>query len=411
MMNANIISSGTPLEDVLPWTSTTTTSRTSRETANAEETPEQTILVNDSSIECDGRFLLYLTAAAALNRDNGNTDDNRRSTSSSRINSSSSSGSNRNSSSTAVGASSSSGEQQGITRILWLANGGWTTQLVAQALKKMSCPSSAIQQTVGGNSNISSSSSSNNTSTATKKKKLIQIRSLTQEIGQVVHELQPNHAFCAQDYVQRLYQEIKAWWKSQAAQLLSLDSTTTSTSSSNDDSPMLNPRCTCWLILDDVSALSALVGSRLTYALVMQLQALSVKSSSQLLSSSMMLPFSIMIRCSLGDPPQAPMMNSTCWVGAGGSKSGGGSGGGGGNDDDDFICWEQGLVEIADQVVDVIPMASGYSSNVHGRLVVTKSPRHAIFGNAANTSLSPPLVMNYCLTDSKVLAFRIVQSA
>jgi hypothetical protein len=381
-MNANIISSGTPLEDVLPWTSrrarTTTTTTT-------EAPAVQTILVNDSSIECDGRFLLYLTATTALKDDNIIVDN--------RISTSSSSSSSRINS----GVNSSSSGEQGITRILWLANGGWTTQLVGQALKKMSCPPSAIQQTVGGNSS-SSSSSSNSTSS---KKKLIQIRSLTQEIGQAVAQ-EPTQAFCAQTYIKGLYREIKGWWTSQSAQVLD---SSNPTASINEYSPVTRTTafncCSCWLILDDVSALSALVGSRLTYAFVMQLQALSAKSK----LSSLMLPFSIMIRCSLNLPQ--PSLFSTCWVGAGGSKAGRPP-----SDGDDVICWEQGLVEIADQVVDVIPMASGYSSNVHGRLVVTTSPRRAVFGgNIANNASSSPLVVNYCLTDSNVLAFRIIQSA
>jgi len=36
------------------------------------------------------------------------------------------------------------------------------------------------------------------------------------------------------------------------------------------------------------------------------------------------------------------------------------------------VYWERGLVEIADGVIDVIPLQSGFSKEAHGRLVFTE---------------------------------------
>jgi hypothetical protein len=37
-------------------------------------------------------------------------------------------------------------------------------------------------------------------------------------------------------------------------------------------------------------------------------------------------------------------------------------------------AWERVLIELADGIIDVIPLTSGYSRDVHGRLVFTKNP-------------------------------------
>ena len=70
-----------------------------------------------------------------------------------------------------------------------------------------------------------------------------------------------------------------------------------------------------------------------------------------------------------------------------------------GSKDDDECPWERQLVEMADTVVDVVPLASGYSREVHGRLIFTSKVGPASLQD----------VYNYCLTDTQALAIRIVR--
>lgn len=106
-----------------------------------------------------------------------------------------------------------------------------------------------------------------------------------------------------------------------------------------------------WIVLDDVSVLSALLGSRLIYALVLSLQAENRK---------------LMIRCSHETEVTSSSSSSdaaaSTWIGAGGVV------------EEHIISkrqhWETALVDLADWVVDVFPMQSGYTREAQGRIVL-----------------------------------------
>lgn len=140
--------------------------------------------------------------------------------------------------------------------------------------------------------------------------------------------------------------------------------------------------CHTLVILDDASTLSTLVGERLTYGLILSLCALSK-------SPSYSCGFAIrcMNDCDI-EAANLTVPRTTDWFGVG---SGAGS--------TDTPPWERSLVELSDTVVDVVPLASGYSREAHGRLNFTR--------RTADTTARQTSVFNYCLTDNQVLAIRI----
>ncbi len=74
------------------------------------------------------------------------------------------------------------------------------------------------------------------------------------------------------------------------------------------------------------------------------------------------------------------------------------------------IPWERSLVELADGIVDVIPLASGFAKDVHGRLVFTS---RTICGWNFDKDTARPsnhfltTMVNYCCTDAGVRAIRL----
>jgi hypothetical protein len=170
-----------------------------------------------------------------------------------------------------------------------------------------------------------------------------------------------------------------------------------------------------WIILDDVSALGALVGERLAYGLVLSLNALATQSTDTDSSSS----FGLMLRCSQDldqelskDPTvmgasveKQPIYRQPDWVGAGGQ---------GRRYTKEEVAWERSLFEMADGIVDVLPLASGYTREAHGKLLFTVCPGGRGWGDdskgggrASTVIDGSTLVFNYCLTDSKVQAIQI----
>jgi hypothetical protein len=63
---------------------------------------------------------------------------------------------------------------------------------------------------------------------------------------------------------------------------------------------------------------------------------------------------------------------------------------------------------MADGIVDVLPLASGYTREAHGKLLFTACPGGRGWGDdSKGRSDGSTLVFNYCLTDSKVQAIQI----
>ncbi|GAX12239.1 hypothetical protein FisN_1Hh169 [Fistulifera solaris] len=134
-------------------------------------------------------------------------------------------------------------------------------------------------------------------------------------------------SFDAETFTKQLYRQVKEWVAQQQQQ----------------PTPSNQP----WIVLDDVSVLSTLLGPRLIYALILSLQAES---------------FKLMIRCSQ-ETPQRDKDELTTWIGAGGLVEPSSS----------KPEWETALLELADYIVDVHPLQSGYTREAQGRIVLSEN--------------------------------------
>lgn len=155
-------------------------------------------------------------------------------------------------------------------------------------------------------------------------------------------------SFDRDNYVQNLYREIRDWCQS---------------AGSADG----------WIIMDDVSILAGLLGERRVYGLILAVQALAINGGT----------LGIMIRClrSLTSQQNVASSEASPWFGAGSRIR--------------SINWEDRLVEVADNIVDVIPLSSGATREAHGRLILTTvKPLSSVF-------------YNYCIQDSKVVVIRV----
>jgi hypothetical protein len=260
---------------------------------------------------------------------------------------------------------SSSVSQKGV---FWVACGPWTDVLIATSLKKMGCEAAA--------SYIRDSN----------KHHPLTIRSVPVDI---VTRMEENADFDAELYVKELYHSIKSW--------------------TGGD----------WIVIDDASALATLVGKRLTYCFIMSLRALANKRRRRTTKSSV----SIMVKCSHDYDMEIQREQDTTSVRAGGSRChvdwvGAGGGGGRGVSSGHDVCpWERALVELADGIVNVEPLASGYSREAHGRLVFCTKGRG--WGPSNNnkmlqTTQDPPsslipLVLNFTCQDTTVSAIRLTR--
>ena len=141
--------------------------------------------------------------------------------------------------------------------------------------------------------------------------------------------------------------------------------------------PKLAPAaCAAPIAAGQTMHLSVLVGERLAYSLILSLNSLKVNENH---------PFGLVIRCSNDYDIDASELTGRGLV-----------------ENIDLsattnVPWERSLVELADFIVDVTLLPSGYSRDVHGRLTI--SGRAA---EASNTGL-----YNFCLTDNQVLLMRL----
>lgn len=349
-----------PLVDALPWESALSGS------SNGDS--KRTFLINDA-IGTDGRFLLYTLASQVL---------------------SSSTGSNNST------GNNSTTSKRG--RVLWLGCGPVTEGQILQGLKKIGCDKTTLSQaTTGTGSNSTPDANSS----------LLTIRSLTTEISNNLlgsdatttttsTTNEESTAFDAHEYVKTLYHYIIDTW------LLP---------NSGEEDGVQNQ----WIVLDDVSALADLLGEKLVYGLVL---ALNVHASSTTTSE-----FGVVVRCSndheaVSLPSFAGSSiasSATEWFGAGGNS---------GHTATTAIPWERSLLEIADGVFDVLPLTSGYTRELHGRIVMTQMPHGRGWGidrskSSSTTSSArritnkqqkqqPPMqIINYCITDQKIVAYII----
>lgn len=231
------------------------------------------------------------------------------------------------------------------SRVYWLACGPWTCQLIAAAMKKLGCDAAA--------SYLRDSTPSDDHP--------LHIRSVPVDIST---RLENNAVeFDVELYVKELYLSIRTWIQSD--------------DESNDN---------LVIVVDDASALASLVGERLTYCFLLSLRALIKRTSK----------YNIVIRCSQDYDLDLIRQENSSSVRAGGSANVDWVGAGGAsNATSPHIPWERSLPELADGIVNVEPLASGYSREAHGRLVFV-----------SQQSLTP-MVMNYCCQDTNVSAIRL----
>ncbi|CAJ1954385.1 unnamed protein product [Cylindrotheca closterium] len=268
--------------------------------------------------------------------------------------------------------------------VLWLLGTPVTEMQVATGLKKMGCDAGASYLR---DESLTSAGGGNKTLT---------IRSLASELATATLDLKDDEEeeWSEEAFLKQLYQQAKEW----LLEKLELASTT--------DSP-------CWIILDDMSTLATMLSESLVYQFIDTLIALVSRLGK-------MDQVGILIRVSnqldqtlLNQSEEDFIKDQSGWVGAGGlalrlARR---------QDQQDWIPWERSLLESMDGVVDVLPLASGYSREAHGRLIFSELPSGRGWSESStNTTVATTssattawnkLVFNYCIHDNGVKAIRL----
>lgn len=371
LLSANAV----PLPDVLPW-------------ADALP-PQRTVLINDS-VGTDGRFLLHTLASQTLRGGSGGGG--------------------------AAGASAPASSSSSGGRVLWLGCTPASVKQIASALKKIGCDASltmaaTIGGSGGGNGNISSA-----------KSRRLEIVSIMLEAATTIlssnEEEEKNEAptSLTSGYLKKLYRRIKSWLNE----------------SSSPQQPNL-------IVVDDATSLATIFGPRNVEFFLRQVRSLSLRQGYA----------SMAILCST-DADQDRYLTAAAREGGGAvNVAGGGSTKstwiGAGSDgmavEQEYQqivvggaaagAWERNLVELADGIVDVMPLQSGFSLEAHGRLVFTErkggrgwrdaasagggrrlppSTTRPASSSAAGAPAFLTTVVNYCCEDSSVKAFRLRSS-
>ena len=360
-------SSSVPLVEALPWSSSS----------------PRTILIGDS-LQSDGRFLLY-TLAPQILAGKAATTTTTTTTTTTNININ-----------TRMGVVD---EQKNY--LLWLACGPITDRQVAMSLRKLGCESAGAWLR---NNMTTTTTTTSRLSTETSTPQALQpfiIQSVAVDIAS--HTLE-NTEWDAEVYVKDLYRQIQIW-------LRQLSSMTTTGHA--------------WVFLDDVSTLALLLGERFVYKLIHNLNQLACRGtekedSNNTTTTTTTMAFGLVIRHSL-DLDQDLIQKrqdvdhssgntrakTTLWVGAGGSSR---------HEDEtnnsSYIPWERHLMELADGIIDVLPLTSGYSREAHGRLVFTERPGGRGWKTRDGSTFGPSQaaafsMINYCFHDSGVRAIRL----
>ena len=383
------------------------------------------LLVQDS-IETDGRFLLHAVVGQALQL-------------------------NKSDGTTKTSTTTNMGTETRKTNVLWLVCGSSTEALIVTSLKKMGY-STGLQggsrmgkhivrdrseQASSVDKQGSSSTGDDDDDDGFGNTQPLCMHSITEEIGSLLLHSSPPLAnedntirsspFDPQLYAKHLYRRTRKWvQRNQQSSTASL------------------------IVLDDVTSLSSLLGDRITYFLILSLKGLipTIVNDNDQGSSSTRTPVGLMVRSASDidqdngsdEVPSATGTRSTSthaagWVGAGGTASfhsndkrnkvasSGGSTSTSGVSG--VVVWERLLPELADGIVDILPLSSGYSREAHGRLVLSTTPVGRGWANrqqddkTSTTSATmkvmttttmtktKPTVVNYCCQDNGVGAIRI----
>ena len=237
-------------------------------------------------------------------------------------------------------------------RILWLCcTAGQNKRLIEQALSK-------IESTTRGSKTDRSK---------------ISVRSVVQEMNHAIE----NHTRSSSDiefdphkFVRELYYSVRAWYQETA-------------------------ECPAYVFVEDVSALANLVGQRLSYAFVFQLHTMQEERNAN--QGSGKAELSLLVSCASDEQLISHSSTSSSpWIGAGGRQHSSMQ-----QAESSGPLWECSLVELANWIVDVVPLTTGISRTVHGRLILTPKS----LGSASDA-----VVVNYCLGENQVWATRVYSS-
>mmetsp|Transcript_61130 Transcript_61130/g.72573 ORF Transcript_61130/g.72573 Transcript_61130/m.72573 type:complete len:341 (+) Transcript_61130:70-1092(+) len=322
---------------------------------NSPPSGGRTLLICDS-IETDGRFVLHTIASQYLSQSKIGTK----------------SPTVRNSNSNKV-----------HHHVIWISCGSSTERQVTTALKKVGCDDTSPS--------IRSLSS---------EKRSFCFIHVANELATML-ETNPNvPTEKIECYLKNLYFHICSWIDEKA------QDKSDNPDANNQNNTTETPENRVLVVIDDLSSLSCLFSQLTTHAFLQKL------STSKRVSC-------IAARCSL-DLDQEELTKTVGgsnhqdggWVGAGGNAVSIG--------DDDLTtvtAWERSLAELADGIIDVIPLPSGVSREAHGRLVFTErvggrgwcdhSVRSGTSVNRRVEPLSSAYVLNFWVGDSGVKATRL----
>jgi hypothetical protein len=232
-----------------------------------------------------------------------------------------------------------------MKNVLWLGCGSQSSKQIATSLKKLGLDSASTFM----KQSLHETDDDDNFW-----KRPLHIHSLTVEMSERLL-MEEAVSFDGQAYLKEIYNRIRIWLQSSSESSF------------------------CCVILDDVSALATLLGDALIYCFVASVRALCRTTSA-----------TFFLRCWHDAEQSTKPLPVVTWIGAGGRST--------------VHSLSSQLVEIADYIVDTIPLASGGSREAHGRLVISATRRGTATSNNNNR---PVLVVNYCLQDTIVTAIRL----
>ena len=402
-------SSSVALTDVLPW-------------GDSIPSGGRTILICDSC-ETDGRFLLHTLASQCLSsaaHSHGNNNSNSHNISSS----------SRSSSNSMLNVNNRIRRKKRKDRVLWIHCGCSTDADIRAALKKSGCDSTMLStipfpNAAGARTGISGSVNANVSHDNSNQYSQLEIINVPHRLAEhhfaqhkqthihnsdvddsgkdskSVSDCNSNNAF-----VKSIYLKVKQWMNDTLQPDPAPNDVPQHTPSSSSSSiSTINPL----IIVDNATLLSTQIGPKLTHALLQKLQSLFLHSNpiqSPQPSSSSSGIGCLAILCS-HDFDQEYYLNSTQQSKRNTNVTGGkimqyiGAAGRGTFMDSmemaslkqkadyellslpsslgqNTMCtnnhhfWERSLIEMADGIIDVLPLPSGFARDVHGRLIFTE---------------------------------------
>ena len=256
-------------------------------------------------------------------------------------------------------------------RALWLSGNSSTERQVAADLKKLGCDAGAAY--LKKNSSSSNSIINNNRNSG------LSIRSLSLEIADrilarnVPVDNTDDRPFDRKEYLQSVYDDVVDWVGNGRH-----DEEGKVTATDSSPSPS-------WIVLDDVTALSSMLGDTLVYCFVESLIALVNRPETP--------EFGLILRSS-GDLDQMRYKIE----GTEGTDQSGWFGGGGLSHKQEvhdalyrsYVPWERAIEESVDAIIDVLPLLSGFSREAHGRLIFSETPNGRGWKDMVQDRKNPP---------------------